>query len=147
MHNTNITISHTHTHTHKFTTHKLTLNTHWKEWCWSWGSNTLATWCKEPTFWKRPWSWKDWGQEEKEMTEDEIIGRHHWLNGHELEQTLGDSEGQGNLAYFSYWGCQGIGHDLMTEQQEQHTHTHTHPSNNKKRISRQALKRETGNGG
>ena len=32
--------------------------THWKDWCWSWSSNTLATWCKEPTHWKRPWCWE-----------------------------------------------------------------------------------------
>ena len=38
------------------------------------------------------------GQEEKGMTEDEMAGWHHRLNGHESEQTLGDSEGQGNLA-------------------------------------------------
>ena len=31
---------------------------HWKDWCWSWSSNTLATWCKEPTYWKRPWCWE-----------------------------------------------------------------------------------------
>ena len=31
------------------------LNTHWKDWCWSWSSNTLATWCEELTHWKRPW--------------------------------------------------------------------------------------------
>ena len=31
------------------------LNVHWKDWCWSWNSNTLATWCKELTHWKRPW--------------------------------------------------------------------------------------------
>ena len=29
-----------------------------KDWCWSWSSNTLATWCKEPTHWKRPWCWE-----------------------------------------------------------------------------------------
>ena len=40
----------------------------------------------------------DWGQEEKEMTEDEMVWCHHWLNGHEFEQTPGDSEGQGSLA-------------------------------------------------
>ena len=34
---------------------KLVLNIHWKDWCWSWNSNTLATWCKELTHWKRPW--------------------------------------------------------------------------------------------
>ena len=36
---------------------------------------------------------KDWGQEEKGMTEDEMVGWHHWLNRYEFEQTLGDSEG------------------------------------------------------
>ena len=36
---------------------------------------------------------KDWGQEEKGITEDEVVGWHHWLNEHEFEQTLGDSEG------------------------------------------------------
>ena len=43
---------------------------------------------------------KDWGQE-KEATEDEMAGWQHWLNGHEFEQTLGDSEGQGSLVYCS----------------------------------------------
>ena len=37
---------------------KSILNIHWKDWCWSWTSNTLATWCKEPTHWKRPWCWE-----------------------------------------------------------------------------------------
>ena len=31
---------------------------HWKDWCWSWNSNTLATWCEELTHWKRPWCWE-----------------------------------------------------------------------------------------
>ena len=34
------------------------LNIHWKDWCWSWNSNSLATWCKELTHWKRPWCWE-----------------------------------------------------------------------------------------
>ena len=34
------------------------LSVHWKDWCWSWNSNTLATWCKELTHWKRPWCWE-----------------------------------------------------------------------------------------
>ena len=33
-------------------------NIHWKDWCWGWNSNTLATWCKELTPWKRSWSWE-----------------------------------------------------------------------------------------
>ena len=37
---------------------KLTLNIHWKDWCWSWSSNTLATRCKQPTQWKRTWCWE-----------------------------------------------------------------------------------------
>jgi len=34
------------------------LNIHWKDWCWSWNSSPLATWCKELTYWKRPWCWE-----------------------------------------------------------------------------------------
>ena len=37
---------------------KSVLNIYWKGWCWSWSSNTLATWCKELTHWKRPWCWE-----------------------------------------------------------------------------------------
>ena len=44
---------------------------------------------------------KDWRQE-KGVTEDEMVGWHHWLNGHEFDQTL---EGQGRLACHSPWGC------------------------------------------
>ena len=34
------------------------MNIHWKDWCWSWSSNTLATWCEELIHWKRPWCWE-----------------------------------------------------------------------------------------
>ena len=34
------------------------LNIHWKDWCWSWSSDILATWCEELTHWKRPWCWE-----------------------------------------------------------------------------------------
>ena len=37
---------------------KSVLNSHWKDWCWSWNSNSLATWCEEVTHWKRPWCGK-----------------------------------------------------------------------------------------
>ena len=53
---------------------------------------------------KYPDAWKDWRQEEKGMTEDEMVGWHHQLIGHELEQTPGDSEGQGSVACCSPWG-------------------------------------------
>ena len=42
---------------------------------------------------KDPNAGKDWGQEEKEMTKDEIVGWHHWLNEHEFEQALGVDDG------------------------------------------------------
>ena len=54
--------------------------------------------------WKDPDARKDWRREEKGMTEDEMVWWHHWLNGHEFEQTLGDSEGLGSLACCSPWG-------------------------------------------
>ena len=46
---------------------------------------------------KGPGAGKDWQQEEKGTTEDEMVGWRHWLNGHEFEQAPGDSEGQGSL--------------------------------------------------
>ena len=49
-------------------------------------------------------SGKDWRQEEKRATEDEIVGWYPWLNGHELDKTLGNSEIQGSLACCSPWG-------------------------------------------
>ena len=53
---------------------------------------------------KDPDAGKDWSQDEKGLTEDEVVGWHHWLNGLKFEQTLGDNEGQGNLACCSPWG-------------------------------------------
>ena len=47
---------------------------------------------------------KDWRQEEKGITEDEMAEWHHGFSGHEFEQTQGDSEGQGSLACCSSWG-------------------------------------------
>ena len=53
---------------------------------------------------KDPDAGKEWRQEEKETSADEMVGWHHWLNGHEFEQALGDSEGQGSLVCCSPWG-------------------------------------------
>ena len=47
---------------------------------------------------------KNWGQEEKWVTENEMIGWHHWLSGHEFEQAVGDGEGQESLECCSPWG-------------------------------------------
>ena len=54
--------------------------------------------------WKDPVSGKDWRQEEKVMTEDKMVGWHHWLDRHEFEQARGDGDGQGSLACCSPWG-------------------------------------------
>ena len=52
---------------------------------------------------KDPDAGKDWRQEEKGMNEDEMVGWHHQINGHEFEKALGDSEGQGSLGCCSPW--------------------------------------------
>ena len=86
---------------------------------WSWGvSNSLLVTDAEaeaPTLWlpdakswligKDPDIIKDWGQEEKGATDNEMVGWHRWLNEHEFEQIPGDSEGQGSLECSSSWGC------------------------------------------
>ena len=54
--------------------------------------------------WKDPDAGKDWRQEEKGMTEDEMVGWHHQLDRHESEQALGVGDGQGNLVCYSPWG-------------------------------------------
>ena len=48
---------------------------------------------------------KDGGPEKKAVREDEMIGWHHWLSGHEFEQTPGDGKGQGSLACCTSQGC------------------------------------------
>ena len=82
---------------------KSTLNILWKDWCWSWNSNTLAARCKELTHWKNPDAGKDWRQKAKGVAEDAMVRLHHQLNGCEFEQTAGDREGQGSLACCSPW--------------------------------------------
>ena len=53
---------------------------------------------------KDPDAGQDWRQEEKGMTDDEMVGWHHWLNGHEFEQALGVGDRQGSLVCCSLWG-------------------------------------------
>ena len=62
---------------------------------------------------------KDLGQKKEWMTEDEMVRWHHQLNGHELKQTLGNSEGQGSLACCSPWGCKELN---MTKQLNNSAH-------------------------
>ena len=65
---------------------------------------------------KEPDAGKDWRQEKKRAREDEMVGWHHWLNGHEFQQAPEDGEGQGNSLLQST-GLQRVGHDGATEQQ------------------------------
>ena len=65
--------------------------------------------------WKDPDAGKDWRQEQKGMTENEMVGWHHQLNIYEFEQTLGDREGQGRPGMLQSTGSQRPGHDWASE--------------------------------
>ena len=66
--------------------------------------------------WKNPDAGKDWRQEEKGTTEDEMVGWHHWLNGHEFGWTLGVGDRQGDSeCYVWSIGSQRVGQDWATE--------------------------------
>ena len=96
-----------------------------RNWSWIFIGRTDAE-AKTPIFWspdvkslingKDPDAGKDWGQQ-KGMTEDEMVGWRHWLNGHEFEQTPGDGEGQGSLACCNSW-AKRVRHDWVTGQQQ-----------------------------
>ena len=81
-------------------------------------AETPILWLPDAKNWlirKDPDAGKDWRQKEKGTTEDEMVGWHHWLNGHEFEQTPGVGDGQGGLACCSPLGSQGVGHNWATE--------------------------------
>ena len=80
-------------------------------------AQTPIRWPPDAKSWligKDPDAGKDWGQEEKGVTEDEMVGWHHWLNGHGFGWTPGVGDGQGGLACCDSWGRR-IGHDWVTE--------------------------------
>ena len=69
-------------------------------------AEALILWPPDTKTWltgKGPNAGKDWRQEEKGMTEDEMLEWRHQLNGHKFEQTPGDGEGQGSLVCYSPW--------------------------------------------
>ena len=71
-------------------------------------AETSILWPPDAKNWllgKDPDAGKDWGQEEKGMTEDEMVWWHHRFDGHEFKQVPGVGDGQGNLACCSPWGC------------------------------------------
>ena len=74
-------------------------------------AETLILWPPHAKSWligKDPDAGKDWGQAEKGMTEDGMVGWHHWLDGHEFGLTLGVGVGQGGLVCWSSWGHEAL---------------------------------------
>ena len=74
-------------------------------------AETPVLWPPDTKRWltgKDPDAGKDWRREEKGLTEDEMVGWHHWLDGHELEQAPGVGDGQGSLPCCHPWGCREL---------------------------------------
>ena len=74
-------------------------------------AETPILWPSDAKNWligKNPDVGKDWRQENQGMTEDEMIGWHHWLNGQEFEQAPGLGDEQGSLACCNPWGCKEL---------------------------------------
>ena len=90
------------------------LNVHWKDWCWSWNSNPLATWCEELTHLKRPWCWerlkargegddRGWDGWMASVTQWTWV----WVNSRSWWWT-------GRPGVLQSMGSQGVGHDWAT---------------------------------
>ena len=91
------------------------LGVHWKNWCWSWNSNTLATSCEELTHWKRPWCWEGSGAggEEDDRGWDGWMASLTrwtwvWINSRSWWWT-------GRPGVLQFMGSQRVGHDWATE--------------------------------
>ena len=80
------------------------LGVHWKDWCWSWNSNTLATWCEELTHWQKPWCW----ERLRAGGKGDDRGWDGWMasptKGHGFGWTPGVGDGKGGLACCDSWG-------------------------------------------
>ena len=94
---------------------KINPNIHWKDWWWSWSSNTLATWRKEPTHCKRPWYWKRL----KAGGEGDDRGWDGWMASPTLWTWVWVSSGSwrwtGKPGMLQSIGSQRVGHDWVTE--------------------------------
>ena len=87
---------------------EISLNIHRKDWCWSWNSKTLATWCEELTHWKRPWCWarlKAGGEGDDREWDGWMASLTQWT------QVWVNSRSwwwQGSLACCGPWGCKEL---------------------------------------
>ena len=89
---------------------RLVLGVHWKDWCWSWNSNTLATWCRELTRLKRPWCWERLraGGEGDDRGWDDWMASPTWVYSRSWWWT-------GRPGVLQFMGLQRIRHDWVTE--------------------------------
>ena len=95
------------------------LNIHWKDWCWSWNSNILATWCEEPTHWKRPWCWEGLraaGEGGSRRWDDGMASSTQWTW---VWASSGRWWRTGKPGMLQSMGLQRVGHGWVTEQQQQ----------------------------
>ena len=93
----------------------MTLNIPWKDWCWSWSSSTLATWCKELTHWKRCWCW----ERLKAGGEGDDRGWDGWMASPTQWTWVWVDSGSwwwaGRPGMLWFMGSQRVGHDWVTE--------------------------------
>ena len=91
------------------------MNVHWKDWCWSWNSNTLATWCKELTHLKRPWCW----ERLKAGEEGDDRGWDGWMASPTRCTWVWVNSGSwwwtGRPGVLRFMGSQRVRHDWVTE--------------------------------
>ena len=91
------------------------LSVHWKDWCWSWNSNTLATWCKELTHLKRPWCW----ERLRAGGEGDDRGWDGWMASPTQWTWVWVNSGSwwwtGRPGVLRFMGLQRVGHDWATE--------------------------------
>jgi len=94
---------------------KSVVNIHWKDWCWSWNSNTLATWCEWLTHLKRPWCW----ERLKVRGEGDDRGWDGWMASPMQWTSVWVNSGSwwwtGRPGLLQSMGSQSVGHNWVTE--------------------------------